>query len=117
MSENHQHYVLENKMAVIVFLVLIFGTIITVAAHYMPFGIMHFPIAMLIASTKAYFVCAYFMGLKFDEAANKIYFLGSLLFVAIFILLTAADLFFRDIDYAVPGYAKPIPSEMQQSEG
>lgn len=40
---------------------------------------------MLIASTKAYFVCAYFMGLKFDEAANKIYFLGSFLFVFIFI--------------------------------
>ncbi|MBP9706692.1 MAG: cytochrome C oxidase subunit IV family protein [Oligoflexales bacterium] len=115
-DEHHEHYILEDKMAYKVFGLLILGTIITVITAAMDFGAFDFALAMLIASTKAYFVCAYFMGLKFDEAANKVYFLGSFLFVFIFILLTASDIFFRDHDYKDKKFRKPIPSEVSSSD-
>ena len=60
------------------------------------FGPFSVPIAMLIAGTKAYFVAAYFMGLKYDGGTNLLAFVGSGVFLAIFLTFTFLDTGFRD---------------------
>ncbi len=105
-STKHEHFILPDKLAFKIFFLLIVGTILTVAAAQIHIGIFNFPLAMLIASIKAYLVMSYFMGLKFDLLENKIYFLGSLLFVLIFIVLTASDLLFREVGSNNPDFIR-----------
>lgn len=60
------------------------------------FGPFSVPIALLIAGTKAYFVAAYFMGLKYDGGTNLLAFVGSIVFLVIFLTFTYLDTGFRD---------------------
>lgn len=60
------------------------------------FGPFSVPIALLIAGTKAYFVAAYFMGLKHDGGTNLLAFAGSVVFLIIFLSFTYLDTGFRD---------------------
>ena len=60
------------------------------------FGPFSVPIALLIAGTKVYFVAAYFMGLKYDGGTNLLAFVGSGVFLAIFLTFTFLDTGFRD---------------------
>ena len=60
------------------------------------FGPFSVPIAILIAGTKAYFVAAYFMGLKYDGGTNLLAFVGSGVFLVIFLTFTYLDTGFRD---------------------
>ena len=65
-------------------------------------------IAMLIATMKASLVAAFFMHLRYDKLFNTLAFLGSFLFLAIFILLTYDDLGDRGkIDYSYGGTVDP----------
>src|SRR3990167_10208387 len=58
------------------------------------FKSMNIVVAMVIASIKATLVGLYFMHLKYDRRLNKLVFASSFLFLAIFILITASDVFF-----------------------
>jgi cytochrome c oxidase subunit 4 len=64
----------------------------TVKVSYYDFGSANIIIAMLIATMKASLVAAFFMHLRYDKLFNTLAFLGSFLFLAIFILLTYDDL-------------------------
>lgn len=75
-----------------IFAALIFLTIMTVKVSYYDFGKANIVIAMLIATMKASLVAAFFMHLRHDKLFNTLAFLGSFLFLAIFILLTYDDL-------------------------
>jgi len=82
----------SNQSYVGIFLALIFLTFMTVKVSYYDFGSANIIIAMLIATMKASLVAAFFMHLRYDKLFNTLAFLGSFLFLAIFILLTYDDL-------------------------
>ena len=77
-----------------VFVALIIGTIITVAASYVDLGrTANIVIALAIAVVKASLVCVFFMHLKWDKPFNSVILLVSLGFTALFLgLATVLDL-------------------------
>jgi len=78
-------------------LLLIWGalmvlTVGTVAVTMIDFGSQtNFVIAMAIATIKAGLVVTYFMHLRWDRPFHTLIFLGSLLFVSLFISMTLLD--------------------------
>jgi cytochrome c oxidase subunit 4 len=67
-------------------------TIITVAVTTIDFGPrINLVVAMAIATVKAGLVVTYFMHLRWDRPFNTLVFLGSLLFVSLFISMTLFD--------------------------
>ena len=75
-----------------IFGALVCLTIATVKVSYYDFGSANILIALLIATMKATLVAAFFMHLRYDKLFNTLAFLGSFLFLAVFILLTYDDL-------------------------
>jgi cytochrome c oxidase subunit 4 len=75
-----------------IFAALVALTILTVKVSYYDFGPLNIIVAILIASTKATLVAAFFMHLRHDSLFNTITFIASFLFLALFILLTYDDL-------------------------
>lgn len=95
-SEHASHHILPIALGMKIFGLLLVLTAVTVfTAKQLHFGWLNFPIAMLIATVKAMLVCLWFMGLKYDSNESRTIFFGSFIFVAIFIVLTATDIFFR----------------------
>lgn len=101
------HHVLQKRDLLRTITILVVLTVLTVVLgllerHFAEtqgieiFGPFSVPIALLIAGTKAYFVAAYFMGLKDDGGTNLLAFVGSGLFLVIFLAFTYADTGFRD---------------------
>jgi len=84
------------KLLFAVFFGLIFLTILTVVMSAggkfmeIPPAFM-FPIAMIIATAKAFLVCAFFMHMWWDKGFNILAFLSSLFFVSLFIGMTLMD--------------------------
>jgi len=93
--DDHEHHILPVSLYVKVFVGLIILTGLTVLTSMFDFGIMNIVIAMGIAILKSCLVVFFFMQLKFDELGNKVTFSAAFAFLAIFILLTSSDLFFR----------------------
>lgn len=89
-------------------LALMFLTYITVAATYIDLGQdMNLVLAMAIATVKATLVVLFFMHLFWDKPFNWIVFVGSLIFVALFLCIAMMD----SIEYQpqiIPGYAPEI---------
>lgn len=108
------HHVFSASMLKRTFFVLIGLTVLTVVLAIfergfgdffgftftvprLPLGGLSVPVALGIAGAKAYFVAAYFMGLKHEkEGTNLLVFIGSSLFLIIFFALTFLDFAFRD---------------------
>ena len=97
MSNTHEHFVVPVKYYVGTFIALLVLTVITVAVAQVDFGPFNLAIALAIAALKAGLVATYFMALKWDRLFVKIIFLSTLIFVTIFIGLTASDIFTRDL--------------------
>ena len=101
MSDHHDdlprfNHPASTKLLFGVFISLIVLTILTVAtsAFWAASGLPEafaFPVAMIIATAKAFLVCAFFMHMWWDKSFNVIAFLSSVLFVALFIGLTLTD--------------------------
>ena len=84
MSEAHAHDIQESvRRYLYVFYSLLFGTAITVAASYIPFGnhAVNIAVALLIACGKAFLVAAFFMHLISER--KLIY--GLLIFTVVFV--------------------------------
>ena len=64
-QEHHDHFSHHVRRYLLVFYALLFGTVITVAASYIPFGhqALNVGVALLIACAKAFLVAGYFMHL------------------------------------------------------
>src|ERR1700691_1863035 len=93
----HEHHLTPLSMYFKVFAGLIILTIITVATSMFDFGFANIVVAMLIAVMKACLVVFFFMQLKYDDKFNKTTFASAFVFLSIFILITASDLFFRRV--------------------
>ncbi|MEM1054095.1 MAG: cytochrome C oxidase subunit IV family protein [Bacteroidota bacterium] len=101
------HHVIAKRDLTRTISILVFLTALTVVLGLLEryfavnheieiFGPFSVPIALLIASVKAYFVAAYFMGLKHDGGTNLLAFAGSVVFLVIFLSFTYLDTGFRD---------------------
>ena len=105
------------KLLLAVFAALIVLTILTVVVSLnwsyseLPKDLA-FPVAMLIATAKAFLVCAFFMHMWWDKSINIFAFLGSFFFVALFIALTMLDTshYQNDID----AFPSPFLEESQR---
>jgi cytochrome c oxidase subunit 4 len=89
-AEAH-HHVASARLFLGVLIALLVLTFITVGASRVDFGGANMLIAMLIACIKASLVMAIFMHLWWDTAVNRIFFLGSFLFLSLLFLFTLAD--------------------------
>ncbi len=92
---SHHHFILPVKTGTFIWITLMVLTVITVWIAQFNFGALNFAIAMLVATIKASLVAMFFMGLKYDKLENRVIFIASLIFFAIFMVLTFSDLAFR----------------------
>ena len=74
-----------------VFIALVGLTIATVVTSNIELAQFAFPVAMVIATLKAFLVCAFFMHMWWDKGFNVLVFFSSLIFVALFIGMTMLD--------------------------
>ena len=101
MSDHHEDlppfcHPVSTKLLFGVFFGLIGLTILTVATSALGSALgmppaFAFPLAMVIATMKAFLVCAFFMPMWWDKSFNVLAFLSSLLFVSLFIGMTMID--------------------------
>ena len=101
MSENnHEHHIIPLGTYFKVFGALMALTVITVVAAQIDLGATaNIILAMIIATAKATLVLMFFMHLYYDNRTNLIFFLGSILFLVIFIVFTLIDIDYRDKIY------------------
>ena len=105
-NKQHHHHILPDSVALTIGGSLLVLTIVTVAVAHVDLGALNFPIAFAVATVKALLVALFFMNLKYDSRENGVIFGTSFLFLAIFIVLTSTDLFFRGDVYVKPGDAQ-----------
>ena len=93
----HTHEVAPLSTYLKVYFTLLFLTIVTVGVSYLGLpSTISIVVAMIVASIKAFFVCAWFMHLMHDSKLNIIMFFASIWFMGIFFVFTVSDLSFRD---------------------
>lgn len=103
----------------IVFFALTFLTIVTVAQASFDFGAFEVAVVMVIATIKAILVMAFFMHLIADKPFNAILFIGSFVFVGLFVIFTLGDAMMTSgsfepvIDEMAPAVANPDGMEVQ----
>jgi cytochrome c oxidase subunit 4 len=91
-GDHGMSHVTPVRLLVTIWGILMLLTAITVAATYVDLGSrMNLIVAMVIATVKAGLVVTYFMHLRWDRPFNTLVFLGSLLFVSLFISMTLLD--------------------------
>ncbi len=99
MSDNADHghgdelaHLMPAKVLIAVGGTLLFLTAVTVWVTAVDLGRSgNLVVAMVIATIKAFMVCAYFMHLKYDKPFNALVFASSLLFVGLFITIALLD--------------------------
>ena len=98
MSENkeHIHHIIPLQIYFKVFGALMFLTVFTVLAAKVDLGSFNIILAMLIAIIKSTLVLLFFMHLYYDNKTNLLFFLGSVLFLIVFISFTYFDVAYRD---------------------
>ena len=89
-AEHHNH-VLPLKVYFGVAGALLVLTIFTVVVAQFHFGEFNLLIAMFVAVIKASLVALYFMHLRYDNKIYSIVFVGSLLFLGVFVTFTMLD--------------------------
>lgn len=94
-QKHHHHHILPTRTALMIGGSLLFLTFVTVWIAGVDLGKLNFVVAMAVATTKAALVALFFMNLYYDRKENSVIFLTSLVFLAIFFVLTSMDLFFR----------------------
>jgi cytochrome c oxidase subunit 4 len=85
------HHITKLPVYFGVFIVLMVGTIVTVAASRVDLGWMNTPIALTIAVIKATLVILFFMHLVYSTRLTWIVVLASLLWLSLLFVLTFAD--------------------------
>ena len=108
MSEN-KHHIISMKVYLIVFVSLLFLTVITVFSAQIDLGSFNIILALLIATIKSSLVLLFFMHLYYDNKTNLLFFLGSVIFLCIFITFTLMDINYRKEIYEIKG-ASPFDS-------
>ncbi len=100
MSENH--HVDSIKTYVVVFLGLILLTVVTTAVAFVDLGPMSVVAALGLATCKMLLVALWFMHVRHSTKLTKLVVVGALLWLAIMLVFTMADVLTRG-DLGVPG--------------
>lgn len=90
-AEHSSGHVVTVRTLATVLVALLVLTWVTVAATFVNLGTFNMWIALTIACIKGSLVVLYFMHLRWDRPVNALFFIGSLLFVAIFVGLALMD--------------------------
>lgn len=90
-SHDHVGHVTSIRLLVAVWIALMVGTWLTVAATYVDLGALNIWIGLVIATVKAVLVGLYFMHLRWDRPFNAFVFISSFAFLALFIGLAMMD--------------------------
>lgn len=107
-NDHHSaHHVVPLSVYNRVFGSLVVLTVVTVAVSFVDFGTANTFIAMLIATVKALLVVMFFMGLRYEGQENNVTFFCTFVFLALFVGLSSADLFYR---------VEPTPVKVDESE-
>ena len=89
-----EHFIIPKKYYQGTLIALLILTVFTVAISRVDLGILNTPIALLVASIKTCFVGAFFMGLRWEKF-NLVFVFSAVAAVALFFLLTFADILYR----------------------
>ena len=112
-QENH-HHIIPIETYFKVFGALMFLTVLTVAVTYVDLGFFNIYLAMFIAILKSTLVLLFFMHLYYDNKTNLLFFLGSIIFMIIFITFTYFDIGQRDGIYDIEDWNPVIESGTYQ---
>jgi cytochrome c oxidase subunit 4 len=100
-DKSHEHHILPLQTYFNVFIALICLTVVTVLVAQYDFGALNLLVAMIIAGVKATLVALIFMHLKYDNKIYAVIFVGALLFLAVFIIITMFDTLRRGDIYEI----------------
>lgn len=90
-------HIVPIRIYIMIFLVLMVGTALTVAAAFVDFpGRLNTIVALTIATVKATFVVLYFMHVRYSTRLVWVIVAGALFWMAILFALTLSDYFTRD---------------------
>lgn len=95
MEHGHKKLYLKVWIALLTLTVI---TVLTSEIHFGAHGKYNLMVAMFIATIKGILVGLYFMHLNKDSNENRVVFLSSFFFLAVFVALTASDLWVRESD-------------------
>lgn len=102
MSKNEHHiHITPLKIYLGIYFTLLFMTGVTLFSVQFDFGWFNIILAMIIASFKASLVLLYFMHLLHDNRLNLALMLGSIIFMGVFIIITAIDTNYRHTLYEI----------------
>ena len=91
--DSHQSvaHVVDVRVLLAVFVVLMVLTVITVTVSYFDFGALNLFVAMSVATVKAALVSLYFMHLRYDNVFNAFVLLVAIVFLGLFLSITMLD--------------------------
>ena len=106
MSESHDSgvHVASVKLLLVVWVALMIGTWLTVAASNIDLGFLNIWLGLAIATAKAVLVGLYYMHLRWDKPFNTFVFLGAFFFLFLFIGFAMMDSAQYQPDL-IPGYS------------
>ena len=113
-SQEKKHHIIPIQTYFKVFGALMFLTVLTVAVTYVDLGFFNIVIAMFIAIVKSTLVLLFFMHLYYDNKTNLMFFLGSILFMIVFITFTYFDIGQRDGIYDIEDWNPVIENSTYQ---
>ena len=85
------HHVSSKTTNLVIFAALLILLVATVGCSYLPLGVLHFPVAMAIATAKAYLIILYFMHARYSHRLTAIVVVGSFFWLGIMLALTLND--------------------------
>lgn len=95
MAEPQERHIIGFRGLTAVWIALLILTAVTVAVSRIDLGPINIWAALGIACIKAALVTAFFMHLKYERLLLKLFFLGTLFTLAIFIGMTFFDVLYR----------------------
>ena len=112
-SDDHSHFIVPVKYYVGTLIALMILTVVTVAVAQVDLAPFNVAIALGVAGLKATLVLLFFMGLKWDEAFNRVILIGSLAFFILFVAILLLDVQTRDHIYSNEGTPFDINSPVK----
>ena len=100
-------HIASVKLLIVVWIALMIGTWLTVAASTVDLGWLNIWIGLAIATAKAVLVTLYYMHLRWDKPFNAFVFLGAFLFLFLFIGFAMMDTAHYQVDL-IPGYSQGL---------
>ena len=94
-AQAHEHPVDSVKTYFLVWLALIFATILTTAVAFLDLGFLNVFVALAIACTKMLLVVLFFMHARHSSQLTKLALLGAVLWLAILLAMVSIDFISR----------------------